>query len=281
MIKASRIAVLAALLVSAAVIGSAGWAPAAAAEDKKIATVDGKAITESDLAAVMAEMSQQFAQLPEPARRRAALDRLIDIQILAGQADKDGLSASDEFKKRLENLRQRLLINEFVKIKVDGSVTDADVKAAYDKYVGGTTPPEETRARHILVKTKEEADAIIADIAKGGDFAKIATEKSQDPGSAKEGGDLGYFGAGEMVAEFDKAVQELKPGEFTKAPVKTQFGFHVIRVEDKRKQKVPGLDEVKDQLRQQVVQEKFSEALTELKKAAKVDIDEAALGAKK
>ena len=93
---------------------------------------------------------------------------------------------------------------------------------------------KQTHARHILVKTKEEADAIIADIAKGGDFAKIATEKSQDPGSAKEGGDLGYFGAGEMVAEFDKAVQELKPGEFTKAPVKTQFGFHVIKVTGKK-----------------------------------------------
>lgn len=273
--NASRAAALAVMLVGAIAVGSHD--ASAQAQDKTIAKVDGKAVTEQDLAGVMASMSQQLAQLPEGARRRAALDRLIDMKVLAAQADKDGLGNNEEFKQRLESVRQQLLINEYIKVKVNAAVTDEMVKARYDKDAAAFVPPEETRARHILVKTKEEAQAIIADLEKGGDFAKIATEKSQDPGSAKEGGDLGYFGPGDMVQPFDEATQKLKPGEITKAPVETQFGFHVIKVEDRRKQKVPGFEEVKEQIRQAVVGERFAEALQGLKKNAKIEIDEAAV----
>lgn len=273
--NASRAAALAVMLVGAIAVGSHD--ASAQAQDKTIAKVDGKAVTEQDLAGVMASMSQQLAQLPEGARRRAALDRLIDMKVLAAQADKDGLGNNEEFKQRLESVRQQLLINEYIKVKVNAAVTDEMVKARYDKDAAAFVPPEETRARHILVKTKEEAQAIIADLEKGGDFAEIATEKSQDPGSAKEGGDLGYFGPGDMVQPFDEATQKLKPGEITKAPVETQFGFHVIKVEDRRKQKVPGFEEVKEQIRQAVVGERFAEALQGLKKNAKIEIDEAAV----
>lgn len=273
--NASRAAALAVMLVGAIAVGSHD--ASAQAQNKTIAKVDGKAVTEQDLAGVIASMSQQLAQLPEGARRRAALDRLIDMTVLAAQADKDGLGNSDEFKQRLESVRQQLLINEFIKVKVNAAVTDEMVKARYDKDAAAFVPPEETRARHILVKTKEEAQAIIGEIEKGGDFAKIATEKSQDPGSAKEGGDLGYFGPGDMVQPFDEATQKLKLGEVTKAPVETQFGFHVIKVEDRRKQKVPGFEEVKEQIRQAVVGERFAEALQGIKKNAKIEIDEAAV----
>ena len=112
-------------------------------------------------------------------------------------------------------------------------------------------------------------------------MAKLAEEKSQDPGSAKEGGDLGYFASGDMVPPFEEATKALKPGETSKAPVETQFGFHVIKVEDKRKQAVPGYEEVKDQIRQAVVGEKFTEALQALKANAKITIDEAAIAPKK
>lgn len=273
--NASRAAALAIMLVGAIAVGSHD--ASAQAQDKTIAKVDGKPLTEQDLAGVIASMSQQLAQLPEGARRRAALDRLIDMKVLAAQADKDGLGNSEEFKQRLESVRQQLLINEFIKVKVNAAVTDEMVKARYDKDAAAFVPPEETRARHILVKTKEEAVAIIGQLEKGGDFAKLATEKSQDPGSAKEGGDLGYFGPGDMVQPFDEATQKLKPGEITKAPVETQFGFHVIKVEDRRKQKVPGFEEVKEQIRQAVVGERFAEALQDLKKNAKIEIDEAAV----
>ncbi|MEJ1160374.1 peptidylprolyl isomerase [Prosthecomicrobium sp. N25] len=276
MSKATRNTILAGILAATALVGGA-----AAAQDKPVATVDGKPVTEQELAQVMGNMSQQLAQLPEGARRRAALDRLIDMKILAAAADKDGLGNSDDFKRRLDAVRQQLLINEYIRVKVDAAVTDAMVKARYDKDAAAFTPPEETRARHILVKSRDEAAGIIADLGKGGDFAKIATEKSQDPGSAKEGGDLGYFSPGDMVAPFEEAAAKLKAGEYTQEPVETQFGFHVIKVEDRRKQKVPGFDEVKDQIRQAVVGERFAEALQEMKKNAKIEVDEAAIAPKK
>lgn len=278
MLQATRSAVLATVVLAA--VGFGSLVPAFA-QDKTIATVDGKPVTEQELAAVIATMAQQLAQLPEGARRRAALDRLIDMRVLAAKADKDGLADSDDFKRRLEAIRQQLLINEFVKVKVDAAVTDDMVKARYDKDAAAFVPPEETRARHILVKTKDEATAIIAELDKGGDFAKLASEKSQDPGSAKEGGDLGYFAAGDMVQPFEEATQKLTTGEYTKAPVETQFGFHVIKLEDRRKQRVPGFEEVKDQIRQAVVGERFAEALQDIKKAAKIEIDEAAITPKK
>ncbi|WP_407052062.1 peptidylprolyl isomerase [Methyloraptor flagellatus] len=261
----------------AALVISAVLAGPALADPTVLARVDGQPVTDQDVAQLMATMGQQLAQLPEPARKRAVLDRLIDMKVVANQAAKDGLDKSEDVQKKLEQVKQQLLINEFVKQKVDAPITEAMLKARYDKDAAAYNPPDETRARHILVKTKEEAVAIIADLGKGGDFAKIATEKSQDPGSAKQGGDLGYFGAGDMVKPFEDALTGLKPGEYTKTPVETQFGFHVIKLEDRRKPKVPGFDEVKDQVRQAVVGDRFSEMLGEMKKGAKIEVDEAAL----
>ena len=247
------------------------------AEDKVVATVNGQPVTETELTTLMANLGQQLQQVPEGARKRAALDRLIDMRVLATEAGKQGLDQSPEFKTRLETIRQQLLITEFVKVKVEATVTDEAVKARYDKEVGAFTPPEELRARHILVKTKDEAVVIVKQLDGGADFAKLATEKSQDPGSAAKGGDLDYFAAGDMVAPFEEAAQKLKVGEYTKEPVETQFGFHVIKLEDRRKQKVPDFATVKDQIKQTVIGEKFAESLQALKKDVKIDINEAAL----
>lgn len=249
----------------------------AMAEDKVLAKIDGQPITESDVAQMSSTLAAQLAQMPEEARKRAVLDRIIDMRLIAGAAAKAGLDQTPSFKARIEQVRMQLLVSEFVKNKVEALATPDKVKARYDKDAAAFNPPEEMHARHILVKTEDEAKAVIADLAKGGDFAKIAEEKSQDPGSAKQGGDLGFFAAGDMVPEFEKAAAELKPGEITKTPVKTQFGFHVIKLEEKRKQPLPPLDQVKDQVRQAVVGEVFSEQLDALKKAAKIEIDEAAL----
>jgi peptidyl-prolyl cis-trans isomerase C len=264
-----KLASLAALVVLTA-------AMPAGAEDKVLAKVDGQPITETDVQAMSASLAQQLQQVPAEMRRRAVLDRLIDLRLIVAQAQKSGLDKGDAFKARLEQIRQQLLVGEFVKIEVEAAVTPEMINARYDKDAASFTPPEELRARHILVKTKEEAQAVIADLAKGADFAKLAEEKSQDPGSAKQGGDLGFFGPGDMVPEFDKAAGELKIGEVTKEPVQTQFGFHVIKLEEKRKQPLPGLDQVKDQIKQALVGEVFTERLEAMKKAAKIDIDEAA-----
>lgn len=249
----------------------------ALATDKVIATVNGQALTDTDLQTLIASLGQQLQQVPEAARPRAALDRMIDMRILAGEATKLGLDKSPEFLARLEAIRQQLLITQFVKDNVESKIADADLKARYDKEVAGFTPPEELRARHILVKTKEEAEDIIKQLNAGGDFAKLATEKSQDPGSAAKGGDLDYFAAGDMVAPFEEAAQKLQIGEYTKEPVQTQFGFHVIKLEDRRKQKAPDFDQVKDQIRQAMVGEKFAETLANLKKDVKIEIKDPAL----
>jgi peptidyl-prolyl cis-trans isomerase C len=269
-----RIVALGALLVGLA-------APLAAqAQDKVLAKVDGQAITDKDVAAASATLAAQLAQLPEEARKRAVLDRLVDMRVISVAAAKAGLDQSEAFKTRMEQVRSQLLVNEFVKAKVEAAITEDAIKARYDKDVKAFDPPEEIRARHILVKEEAEAKAIIADLAKGGDFAKMAEEKSQDPGSATQGGDLGFFGAGDMVPEFEAAAKTLKAGEVTKEPVKSQFGYHVIKLEEIRKQPVPGLDEVRDQVKQALIGETFSKMLEDMKKTAKIEIDEAALKAK-
>lgn len=252
---------------------------AARAEDTVYARIDGQPITQTDVAAMTATLGPQLAQLPESARLKAVVDRIVDMRVIAAAAAKDGIEQSPSYKARMEQIRTQLLVSEFVKTQVEAAVTPEMVKARYDKDAAGYEPPEEMHARHILVKTEDEAKAILADLAKGGDFAKIAEEKSQDPGSAKNGGDLGFFAAGDMVPEFEKAAEALKPGEFTKVPVKTQFGWHVIKLEEKRKQPIPSLDQVKDQVRQAVVGELFTQKLEALKKAAKIEVDEAAIAA--
>jgi peptidyl-prolyl cis-trans isomerase C len=261
------------------VVAAIGFAAPSIADDKVIATVNGQPVTDADLNAVMGSLAQQLQQVPEALRPRAALDRLIDMRILSGEATKQGLDKTPDFKAKLDAIRQQLLISQFVKDKIEATVTDADIKARYDKEVANFTPPEEMRARHILVKTKEEAEAIIKQLDGGADFAKLATEKSQDPGSAAKGGDLDYFAAGDMVAPFEEAAQKLKIGEYTKEPVQTQFGFHVIKLEDRRKQQPPAFDTVKDQIRQAVVGEKFQLEIAALKKDSKVEIKDPALAA--
>jgi len=269
-----RIAALGALLVALA-------APAAAqAQDKVLAKVDGQPITEKDVASASASLAAQLAQLPEEARKRAVLDRLVDMRIVANGAAKAGLDQSDAFKARLDQVRTQLLVAEFVKAKVEPSVTEEAIKARYEKDAKSFDPPEEIHARHILVKEEADAKAIIAELAKGADFAKIAGEKSEDPGSGSQGGDLGFFGPGEMVPEFETAAKALKPGEVTKEPVKSQFGWHVIKLEEKRKQPLPALDEVRDQVKQALVGETFTKMLDDMKKASKVEIDTKALEAK-
>ena len=144
-------------------------------------------------------------------------------------------------------LQQRALHGELVEKGVVDKVTDAEVRARYDQEIANTPPVNEVHARHILVKTKEEAEAIIKQLDGGADFEKLANEQTSDPSGKSSGGDLGWFGPGQMVPEFDKAAFALEVGKYTKEPVQTQFGWHVIKVEDKRAKQPPAFDEVKDQ----------------------------------
>jgi peptidyl-prolyl cis-trans isomerase C len=206
----------------------------------------------------------------------AALSSIIDVKLLAADASKEGLQDTADFKQRLAFLTDRELHNAYFKKHVVDSVTPEEVKARYDKEVAAIEPQDEIRARHILVKTEDEAKAIIAELDAGKDFVEIAKEKSTDPNKS-EGGDLGYFAKGRMVPEFEAAAFALEKGAYTKTPVKTQFGYHVIKVEDKRKQQPPALDQVEGQVRQLVMRDKYLDLLEKAKAAAPVDITDAAL----
>jgi len=156
------------------------------------------------------------------------------------------------------------------------AISEADIKARYEKEVAAQPPEEEVKARHILVKTKEEAEDIIKQLDKGADFAKLAKEKSTGP-SADKGGELGFFTKDQMVPEFSKAAFALKPGEYTKEPVKTQFGWHVIQVEDKRTTPPPPLDQVADQVKQVLMRERYFDVLKDARKNMKVDVKDPTL----
>ena len=243
-------------------------------QDKVIASVNGKNITEADVARAESDLGGQFSNLPAEQRRAAALSALIEICLLSAKAEFEGLDKQPDFQARMEFLRQRALHSALVESAVAAKVTDGEIRARYDAQVAGAPPANEVHARHILVKTKEEADAIIKQLDSGSDFQKLANEHTADPSGKTTGGDLGYFGPGSMVPEFDKAVFALEVGTYTKQPVQSQFGWHVIKVEDKRVQQPPAFEQVKDQVRSLVLREKYLELVKSLRAAAKIDISD-------
>nr|WP_237143509.1 peptidylprolyl isomerase [Phyllobacterium zundukense] len=228
--------------------------------NKVLATINGTKITAKEVDQISADLDPQFARLPDDQRRLAALAAIIDIKSLAAKAEAEKLDQTPEFKARMEFLKDRALHNDFFRQQVVDKITDADVRARYDKEMAAMPPQNEVRARHILVKTKEEAEAIIKQLDGGASFEEVAKEKSTD-GSAAQGGDLGYFGPGQMVPEFEKAANSLEIGKYTKEPVQTQFGFHVIKLEDKRVQQPPAFDTVKDQVKSILIRERYMEVV--------------------
>jgi peptidyl-prolyl cis-trans isomerase C len=252
-------------------------APASAQDtDPVIARIGGIDVRASELKFAEGDLDPQLAQMPEEQRRVAALAAIIDIKSLARKAEAEKIDESEEFKKQIAFLRDRTLHNLLFKASVMDTITDADVKARYDKEVAATPPEEEVKARHILVKTEEEAKKIIADLDAGKDFLELAKLSSDGP-SAEQGGDLGYFTKGRMVPEFEAAAFELKPGEYTKTPVKTQFGFHVIKVDDRRPAAAPPLEQVSDQVRQVLLRERYAALLDEARAEAEVEVVDPAL----
>ncbi|WP_152048002.1 peptidylprolyl isomerase [Aureimonas psammosilenae] len=258
-------------LLAASALALVGFGGTAfAADGDVVAKVGPSAITEKDLSLAESDLGEQFAQMPPEQKRLAVLSALIDIKALAQEAEKAKLQDDAEVKERIAFLRERALHNAyFQKQGVDG-ITDNELKARYDAEVAKVKPVDEIHAKHILVKTKEEADAAIKELDAGKSFDEVAKEKSSGP-SGPEGGDLGFFGPGQMVPPFEKAAFALQPGQYTKEPVQTQFGWHVIQVVEKRPQELPKFDDVKDQLRQLVMREKYVELVKKARDDVKVD----------
>jgi peptidyl-prolyl cis-trans isomerase C len=244
---------------------------AALAQDNVVARVGDRAITTEDLALAEADFGQELAQVPAERRRSVLIDVLVDMELLAGAAREAGLDQSDTFKRRLDFLRSRALRNAYVEEEILSSITDEQIEAEYQEQIKNFEPKEEARARHILVASKEEAEAIIKELDSGTDFATLARQKSTGP-SGPNGGDLGYFGKGRMVPEFEQAAFALETGGYSSEPVQTQFGWHVIMLEDKRMTSPPPVGEVSDQIRQVVMRQKYEALMEELKSNTTVEI---------
>ena len=247
-------------------------APAQAQEPgDAVAKVGDATITEADIAFASRDFADQLRQVPPTQWRGVLTDVMVDMQVMANAARAAGIDEEPEFQRQVEFLKTRALRNAYLAREVEQKITDADVQAAYDKEFADYAGEEERHARHILVETKEEAEAIIKDLENGADFAELAKEKSTGP-SGPNGGDLGYFAKGRMVKEFSDAAFALEVGQFTKEPVQTQFGWHVIKLEDVRKQPAPELDEVRERIRQELLRARYAKVMEELKASTEIEV---------
>ena len=256
----ARAALLAAALVAL---------PAHAAEEP-LATVNGAPVTSGDVAVAEDELGPALAQIPEAQRRDRVLDYLIDLKLLAQQAAKEKLDQSDDFKNRMAYLRDKALMETLMKREVDKAVTDQAAKAFYDEQVGKAPRETEVHARHILVETEDEAKKIAQELKNGADFAELAKKETKDPSGKTTGGDLGWFTKDQMVPEFADAAFKLNPGQISE-PVKSGFGWHVIKVEEKREKAPPSFEEVKDRIRAFLERRAQAELVTRLRAEAKIE----------
>lgn len=250
---------------------------AAPSPDTVLATVGDAKITEADLALAAEELTAELQSVPANQRRAFLLTVMIDMKLMAGAARADGLDESDEFARRLAYLEDQALRRAFFNQIVETRVTDEAVEAAYDELVADFTPEPEVRARHILVDTEERANEIRAEIEGGRDFADAASEYGTD-GTRATGGDLGYFSTGMMVPEFEQAAFALEVGELSQ-PVQSQFGWHLIQLEDRRLSEAPPLDQVRQQVAQRVLYESYEAAIDEAKAGVEIDIADEDLAA--
>jgi len=243
-----------------------------------IATVGGKQITEGDLGLAAEDIGQQLQQVPPDQQRAFLLSVLIDMKVMAEAARDSGLDQSDEYKSRAAFLEEKALRRLFFTEKIATAVTPESVKAAYDKYVADFKPVEEVHARHILVATEEEAKAVKAELDAGKPFEVEAMAKTTDPSGKNNGGDLGFFSKGQMVPEFETAAFSLEVGKISE-PVKSQFGWHIIKVEEKRQSAPQPFEQMQQQLGQQAIYDAYDKAVAEYKAKFAVEIPDPALAA--
>lgn len=265
------------------VVVAAGLLSGISMNAKTLATVDGEAITDKEMSSMMRGMPfGSYEELPEEMKQQV-LDRAIEKKLLLRKAKEEKIQETKAFQEALENIRDDIGLGVWMEQKLSSvKVTDAEIKTFYDKNIDRFTQPETIKARHILVASEEEAKSVIADLNKAGKKAKdkfieLANTKSTDKGAQSGGGDLGWFSKDQMVPEFSKAAFDLKAGAYTKTPVKTQFGYHVILVEERKKATVTPLKEAKEQITENLRMEHFREEVTtlvkELREKAKITID--------
>ena len=265
-------------LVVAAIVATAVFsAPRyALAEDTVVAKINGQEIRESDLKLAEAEVGPEIASLPPDKRRRILVEFLIEMRLFADAADGEKLTSGPDFEKRQAYWTTCAKRDAYYESSIKGSISDALVRGIYDDKVKMIPAEDEVDARHILVETEVTATEVYDKVGKGEDFAKLAADYSRDPGSKADGGKLGYFTKGQMVKEFEDAAFALKKGEVSK-PVKSKFGWHIIKVEDRRTKPLPTYEEVKDQIVNSMVQQKGQQAAQDLRGKAKIEYVDVAM----
>jgi peptidyl-prolyl cis-trans isomerase C len=241
----------------------------ASADDPVVARVNGADIKQSDLDFAASEVGPRLSNFPPEDRRRVLLQYVIESELMAGAAEKDKLNDAANFPDRVKYHGRRALRDAYFDEGISKAVSDDEAKKIYDEKFANMKPEQEIHARHILVATEVEAKDVAKRVKKGEDFATLATEKSKDTNA--KGGDLGFFGRGQMLKPFEEAAFALDVGQVSE-PVQTQFGWHIIKVEEKRDQPVPTFDQVKEAIRAQLVQQKAQEIVTGLRDSAKIEV---------
>lgn len=257
-------------LLASPVLAQNAVIPEPLAPETVLATVNGYEITEDEALMASQDFAEQLQQVPAEQRRAVIVDALIDLHLLAMAADEADLDESEEFVRRMAYQRARTLRTSYLVEIIAADVTEEVLQDAYDEAVADFEPAQERRARHILVESEEDAASVIEELDGGADFATLAAERSTGP-SASNGGDLGWFGRGRMVPAFEDAAFSLDVGSYSATPVETQFGFHVLIVEEVRDTEAPAFQELAPQIQQSLLQQRFVETIDGLRDAAEVD----------
>lgn len=253
--------------ILAAVLAAATLPAQAADKDPVVAVVNGTELRASALMSYRRTLPPQMAaQVPY----EALLDSMINNALIFEQGKKDGTDKDPEVKQALKDIEQQLVVKAWMGKKLKAGVTDAAVKQAYDAFLAAYKPQEEVHARHILSDSEDNAKAVIADLKKGADFAELAKTRSKDPSAKQNGGDLGFFNQEEMVPQFAQAAFAMQDGQLADAPVKTQFGWHVIKVEGRRMSTAPTLEQIQPMLREQLAEETADRLLADMRAKAKI-----------
>jgi peptidyl-prolyl cis-trans isomerase C len=241
------------------------------AKDPVVAIVNGQQIRLSDLEIAQQGLAQQYRNVPLQTIYPALLASVIDNKLVVADSRKNKINDDPAFKKRMAYVEDQVLQNFWIQREIAKQVTAEKQQQRYQEKLKSMPAEEEVRARHILVATEDEAKALIAELKKGAAFDKLAKEKSTDKASGAEGGDLGWFKKTDMVKEFADAAFNLKKGELTEAPVKTQFGYHVIKLEDRRQAPPPTFEELSEPIREELAREAVTQILDQLRVGAKIE----------
>lgn len=251
-------------------------APQPIGPDTVVAIVGGETITEADLAFTAEDLGQELNSIPPDQIRAVLLAQMIDIKMMSQSGDKEGMRDDPLFKLRLEYLTDRALRRAYVKQAISDTITAEAVKAEYDKRIAAMPDEDEVHARHILVSSEDDAKAIKAEIDAGADFAELAKQKSIEPQAKQSGGDLGYFKRAVMVKPFADAAFAMEVGQVSD-PVQTQFGWHIIKVEDRRPAAKPTLEEMTQQIGNELYSARYRQVFNDLRKTAAIEITDPTL----